>query len=689
MVAVDAHPAYRRTHPAYRRSVARLLVGLVVFGLIYLGLIAGCVAAIGVALTGALREPMLWPVAIAVALVFGPMLAFLLHGVLRRPRLSGPSTRIDARAHPRLLACIEALAREVGIAVPMHVSLGAGVNAAMIAGVGHRELVVGLGLVNVLDVRELEAVLAHEFGHFGQSSMRLGQWASRVTLVLRTLVLGRSRLDAWLTRALGSRWLPVRALASITAVGVRGLRGLLGASLTRLTRLGHAFSRELEFNADLHAVALRGSDPLVSALWRAQRGALAMNAALARLAALARHGIHSDDVYAHQLARLDELDDNLAQLGDPMSAALRRPYRWGPGLHFPPGATPAEVMWYAHPSYAEREANAKQRYVIKDASPSAPAWSLFEQPERLRRDMSALIYGELAGGAAQHVEPMAADEVEARLADELAERQQGAHYHGFYDNRLVDPGDLDALIEIDVGEFESLTAAAARWRGDALELFMARWREQDGRLERLRAIASGRLQVARHEAETALEHLRAAEQLRAHAVAEAHEGDRAVFLHAWALADVDARPELLGRYRFLQFVQRHIAVLNGHHAAVQALSRRIDTRHYQRASHAPVELLAVLDALHRDLAALLEQAGTIPVPRMRNIDDGRMLVDLLLRAPLLDALDHDEELDAWLRELMMQVGEVHQRLRTLHYKNLGQLLSLHERIEAERSDASK
>ena len=74
---------------------------------------------------------------------------------------------------------------------------------------------------------------------------------------------------------------------------------------------------------------------------------------------------------------------------------------------------------------------------------------------------------------------------------------------------------------------------------------------------------------------------------------------------------------------------------------------------------------------------------------MRNIDDGRMLVDLLLRETLIDALDHDEELDGWLRQLMMQVGEVHQRLRTLHYKNLGQLLSLHERIEAGPDDASK
>ena len=53
---------------------------------------------------------------------------------------------------------------------------------------------------------------------------------------------------------------------------------------------------------------------------------------------------------------------------------------------------------------------------------------------------------------------------------------------------------------------------------------------------------------------------------------------------------------------------------------------------------------------------------------------------LLTRAPVIEALEHEAELGPWLRRLMMQVAEVHQRLRTLHYKNLGRLLSLHEQI---------
>jgi Zn-dependent protease with chaperone function len=669
--------------PAYRRGVLRLLLGLAGFALTYLGLIAGSVAAVVMAVSWARHEAWLWPVAIVVALVFTPLVVFLLHGLFHRPTPIGAQVSIDAHEHPRLLAMIEALATAAGTSMPSHITLGAGVNAAMVAGVGRRELVIGLGLVNVLDVRELEAVLAHEFGHFGQSSMRVGQWAQRVTLLLRAVVLGRTRLDVRLARARSSRVWLLRQLAAITTVGIRGIRRTLGALLSHVIRLSRAFSRELEFNADLHAVALCGSDALVSALWRAQRGALAMNVALAQLAELGKHGVFSEDAYAHQLARLAGLDERLARADDPMSKALRQPYRPGPQLHFPPGETPAEVMWYAHPSYREREANAKQSYVaVVEAEPSGSAWSLFEQPEQVRRILTLQAYAGLLGGERQLAEMRSVDEVEARIADELAEREQGAHHHGFYDNRIVDPGPIDALVaelERDGFDLEQLRAEAERWRGPALATFMARWCESEAKFEWLRGVVAGRIEVATAQLRAAPQDLARAETERDAVIVEAHRGDRAVLRFSWAVADADGRAELLERYRFLAFVQRHIAVLNVHHGAVARAASMIDARDYELASDAPVALLATLDALQRDLEQLREQARSVMLPRLRNLDAGQQLAGVLTVAPVVEPLAHDAELGPWLRRLMTQVREVHVRLRTLHYKNLGALLSLHDR----------
>src|SRR5205807_10058326 len=57
-----------------------------------------------------------------------------------------------------------------------------------------KNLVIGLGLVNALNVNEFKAVLAHEFGHFSQSATALGVYVYTATSILADMVWGR---DAW------------------------------------------------------------------------------------------------------------------------------------------------------------------------------------------------------------------------------------------------------------------------------------------------------------------------------------------------------------------------------------------------------------------------------------------------------------------------------------------------------------
>ncbi|PRQ07191.1 M48 family metallopeptidase [Enhygromyxa salina] len=658
--------------PAYRRGVVRLLLGLVGFALIYLAMLIGCAAAMLVAVESAWREPGLWPVAIIVTLMFGPLLSFLLRGLVQRPGLSEAALTIDVHDHPRLQEFVAQLARDAGAPTPGQISLSVGVNAAMVRGhstlaslVGGRcELIVGLGLVNVLDLREFKAALAHELGHFAQSSTRVGQWAHRVTIVLRGIVLERTRFDARLARGRAAKHGLVRTLAEVLSVGVRGARGVLASLLARIMHLNRALARELEFNADLHAVALCGSDPLVAALWGAQRGALAMNAAIGALTELAKHGVFTEDLYAHHQLRLEQLDERLAGARGPMLHALREPYRWGRRLHFPPGETPAEVMRYSHPSYRDREANAKQCYVAADQTPQPSAWTLFEPGPQLRRELTLRAYAQL-GLTPDPAQLQPAAEVEVRLTEELAERRQGAHHHGFYDNRVVNPGPIDALLaelEAQPPTTEQLQVDVEPWRGPALAAFMAAWRETEAKLERPQ-------QLERAQAE------------RAAQLVEAHAGDRAVFRWLWHRASPRQREELVERHRFSSFVQGQIIALNAHHGRVAALFASVDAREYELASHAPLELLDALDALHRDLASSLALARDVALPELRNLETGGSLAAALLADPLIEALAHEAPLRPWLQQFMAQVTGIHGRLRTLYYKNLGQLLALQDRID--------
>ena len=51
-----------------------------------------------------------------------------------------------------------------------------------------KNLQIGLGLVNTLNVSEFKAVMAHEFGHFSQRSMKLGSFVYNVNRVIHNML---------------------------------------------------------------------------------------------------------------------------------------------------------------------------------------------------------------------------------------------------------------------------------------------------------------------------------------------------------------------------------------------------------------------------------------------------------------------------------------------------------------------
>ena len=64
-----------------------------------------------------------------------------------------------------------------------------------------KNLIIGLGLVNGLNLSEFKAVLAHEFGHFSQSSMQLGSYVYTANQVIYDLVYQRDIFDDLLAKA--------------------------------------------------------------------------------------------------------------------------------------------------------------------------------------------------------------------------------------------------------------------------------------------------------------------------------------------------------------------------------------------------------------------------------------------------------------------------------------------------------
>ena len=182
---------------------------------------------------------------------------------------------ITAQQEPTLFAFLYRLADLAGAPRPKKVFLSNQVNAAVFYDVSffnlifpsEKNLVIGLGLVNVLTLAELKAVLAHEFGHFAQRSTAIGRWVYLAQQVTAHIVMERDALDGFL-KGLSRIDIRIAWVGWILSLIVWSIRSLLETAFKCLILVQRALSREMEFQADLVAVSLTGSDAIVHALYR-------------------------------------------------------------------------------------------------------------------------------------------------------------------------------------------------------------------------------------------------------------------------------------------------------------------------------------------------------------------------------------------------------------------------------------
>jgi heat shock protein HtpX len=124
----------------------------------------------------------------------------ILHAILpRRDRFIPPGPEVLPSDQPRLHELVASVARDCEQPPPERLFLIPDVNAWVarrggLAGIGARRMMgIGLPLLQVLDVGQLRAVLAHEFGHYWNGDTHLGPWiyGTRQSLVRTVAALSR------------------------------------------------------------------------------------------------------------------------------------------------------------------------------------------------------------------------------------------------------------------------------------------------------------------------------------------------------------------------------------------------------------------------------------------------------------------------------------------------------------------
>ena len=103
-------------------------------------------------------------------------------------------------------------------------------------------------------------------------------------------------------------------------------------------------------------------------------------------------------------------------------------------------------MWRTHPSDADREENAKETFVAAPLDHRSP-WILFKEVAELKERMSYKFY-RMVFHIPKNAGPAKAQRVQEYIDNEHVETTYDSKYHGAYDERILEPGDLQELNSI-------------------------------------------------------------------------------------------------------------------------------------------------------------------------------------------------------------------------------------------------
>jgi len=255
-------------------------------------------------------KPMIWTLLIGGGLIASGLtiLFFLVKFLFSSNKFDRDHlTEITKKDHPQVFAMIEDIVEEASTTFPKKVYLSNEVNASVFYDSNFwsmflpvkKKLIIGLGLMNSVTQQEFKAILAHEFGHFSQKSMKVGSYVYQVNQVIYNMLYKNDSFDNIISKT--------ASLHSIIAICIAGsiwvikqIQFILQKFYNYININYMSLSREMEFHADEIAAHVAGSKYLASALLRLEFANHALDSTFTFYDQKIKQNIKSKNIYEEQ-----------------------------------------------------------------------------------------------------------------------------------------------------------------------------------------------------------------------------------------------------------------------------------------------------------------------------------------------------------------------------------------------------
>ncbi|HKO82472.1 MAG TPA: M48 family metallopeptidase, partial [Chitinophagaceae bacterium] len=398
---VNVPSSITQPSPAFKKEVGGVMGSIVLFFIVYIllfvasiALVIGCIYA-GIAIIIHLTSFI--GIFAGIGLIGLGIMVFIflvkfLFAVSRFDRSN--SIGITETEQPELFRFIRQVTKDTQTPFPKKIYLSPDVNACVFYDSSfwsmflpiRKNLQIGLGLVNSVNVSEFKAVIAHEFGHFSQRSMKLGSFVYNVNRIIHNMLFENTGYS----NALGS-WASVSDVfalfASVTARIAQGIQWVLRQMYGLINKSYMSLSREMEFHADAVAASVSGSKSLITALRRIELADAGYNIALQKCDDLFKEKKVSNNIYQNHKTVLNHLADEYKltrEHGLPVVTAEFVNSNNTSRVNF-------KDQWASHPSTEDREKHLLQLSVDAEII-AEPAWALFSDKEGLQLQLTQKVY---------------------------------------------------------------------------------------------------------------------------------------------------------------------------------------------------------------------------------------------------------------------------------------------------------
>lgn len=427
---------------AFKAQVGRVMGSILLFLFVYLlmlllslAFVVACVYG-GLAIVSGLSN--IWGVLAGLGLVGVAVMVFVflvkfLFSVSRFDQ-SG-SIEVTEEEQPQLFAFVRQVAKDTQAPFPKKILLSPDVNAAVFYDSSfwsmffpvRKNLLIGLGMVNTVNLSEFKAVIAHEFGHFSQRSMKLGSAVYNLNKIIHNMLFENSSYS----NALGG-WARLNEIfhffATVTVQIAKSIQWTLRYFYGIINRSYMGLSREMEFHADAVAASVSGSRSLITALRRVELGQVSYNTAIDKCNDLLREKKYSLNIFQNQQVILKQLaaEFNLSeQNGLPVVSDEFLSQNNASRLN-------VKNQWASHPALEDREKHLLNLAVEAETMEES-AWVLFHDKEALQSKLTQKIYQNTEG---KDIQGISNAEFEAWFLNNIKNYHLPEDYNGYYDGRF-------------------------------------------------------------------------------------------------------------------------------------------------------------------------------------------------------------------------------------------------------------